>query len=271
MVDRLRDERVRLAEQHQFLSQVLRGRRRPASSSSASTSEVTSLNPAAERLLDRAAADADRPARSPRWSRRSRPRSTALAPGESRVVGLRRRAARRSASHGTFVDRGFPRSFLLIEELTERAAAGRAGGLREADSRDVARGQQHRRLVELAAPVVAHLRRRARRREPARLRDTPSASSSRGPSSSTRSCGLRRRLPAAGAGAAAVRARGDPRARRARCSARGRTPPASRGGGSSMRRRSACTPIRRSSSRRSSTSSRTPSRRSTARRRSRSA
>ena len=42
----------------------------------------------------------------------------ALAPGDARVVGLLG-ARRVKCHHGTFVDRGFPRSFLLIEELTE--------------------------------------------------------------------------------------------------------------------------------------------------------
>ena len=52
MVDHLRDERVRLAEQHQFLSQVLH-----VSPSGVVILDfdqrVSSLNPAAERLLDR--------------------------------------------------------------------------------------------------------------------------------------------------------------------------------------------------------------------------
>ena len=60
MVDHLRDERVRLAEQHQFLSQVLH-----VSPSGVVILDfdrrVSSLNPAAERLLDRRAADGGRP------------------------------------------------------------------------------------------------------------------------------------------------------------------------------------------------------------------
>ena len=60
MVDRLRDERVRLAEQHQFLAQVL------AVSPSGIVvlgfdGEVTSLNPAAARLLGVPATSTGRP------------------------------------------------------------------------------------------------------------------------------------------------------------------------------------------------------------------
>ena len=117
MVDHLRDERVRLAEQHQFLSQVLQrlavGHRHPRL-----RRRVSSLNPAAERLLDTPAAAvvgrrldalglaAGRRARGAR-ARRVRAWSACSARGACKC------------HHGTFVDRGFPRSFLLIEELTE--------------------------------------------------------------------------------------------------------------------------------------------------------
>jgi signal transduction histidine kinase len=116
MVDRLREERVRLAEQHQFLAQVI----------SASPSgivvlgfddEVSSLNPAAARLLDRAAAAVT--------GRRITALETplgaalgALAPGSSRVVGLGG-SSRVRIRRGEFVDRGFPRGFFVIEELTD--------------------------------------------------------------------------------------------------------------------------------------------------------
>jgi nitrogen fixation/metabolism regulation signal transduction histidine kinase len=116
MVDHLREERVRLAEQHQFLSQVLH-----VSPSGVVILDfdqhVSSLNPAAERLLDRpAAAVAGR-----RLDTLGSPLADALAalgPGQARVVGLLG-ARRVKCHHGTFVDRGFARSFLLIEELTE--------------------------------------------------------------------------------------------------------------------------------------------------------
>jgi two-component system, NtrC family, nitrogen regulation sensor histidine kinase NtrY len=116
MVDHLRDERVRLAEQQQFLSQVLQ-----VSPSGVVILDfdqrISSLNPAAERLLDRAAGTVV----GRRLDALGSPLADALAslaPGEARVVGLLG-ARRVKCHHGTFVDRGFPRSFLLVEELTE--------------------------------------------------------------------------------------------------------------------------------------------------------
>jgi two-component system nitrogen regulation sensor histidine kinase NtrY len=116
MVDHLREERVRLAEQHQFLSQVLH-----VSPSGIVIldfdQQVSSLNPAAERLLDRPASVVI----GRRLDLLGSPLATALASleaGESRVVGLLG-ARRVKCQHGTFVDRGFPRSFMLVEELTE--------------------------------------------------------------------------------------------------------------------------------------------------------
>jgi two-component system nitrogen regulation sensor histidine kinase NtrY len=125
MVDRLRDERVRLAEQHQFLAQVL------AASPSGIVvlgfdGEIASLNPAAARLL---ATPADRAiGRTP--GTLPPPLGAALAsllPGDSRVVGGDG-AARFRLQCGGFLDRGFPRRFYVVEELTgelrqaERAA-----------------------------------------------------------------------------------------------------------------------------------------------------
>lgn len=116
MVDHLRAERVRLAEQHQFLSQVLH-----VSPSGVVIlnfdKRVSSLNPAAERLLDRRGSEVI--GRS--LHQLGSPLGDALAslePGEARLVGLLG-ARRVKCHHGTFVDRGFPRSFLLIEELTD--------------------------------------------------------------------------------------------------------------------------------------------------------
>ena len=116
MVDHLRAERVRLAEQHQFLSQVLR-----VSPSGVVILDfdqhVSSVNPAAERLLERAEStlvgQSLRSVGSPLADALA-----ALDPGEARVVGLLG-ARRVKCHHGTFVDRGFSRSFLLVEELTE--------------------------------------------------------------------------------------------------------------------------------------------------------
>ena len=116
MVDHLRDERVRVAEQHQFLSQVLK-----VSPSGVVILDfdgrVSSLNPAAERLLDRPA----QLALGRRLDAFGTPLADALAalgPGDARLVGMLG-ARRVKCHHGTFIDRGFPRSFLLIEELTE--------------------------------------------------------------------------------------------------------------------------------------------------------
>ena len=116
MVDHLRDERVRLAEQHHFLSQVLH-----VSPSGIVILDfdhrVATMNPAAERLLETSAtAIVGR-----RLDGLDSPLAAALEalePGEARVVGLRG-ARRVKCQHGTFLDRGFVRSFLLVEELTE--------------------------------------------------------------------------------------------------------------------------------------------------------
>lgn len=116
MVDHLREERVRLAEQHHFLSQVLH-----VSPSGVVILDfdhrVATINPAAERLLE---TTADRIA-GRRLEALDSPLASALAalePGEARIVGLRG-ARRMKCHHGTFIDRGFARSFLLVEELTE--------------------------------------------------------------------------------------------------------------------------------------------------------
>jgi two-component system nitrogen regulation sensor histidine kinase NtrY len=114
MVDTLRDERVRLAEQHQFLAQVL------AASPSGIVvlgfdGEITSLNPAAARLLEVAPAATGRP-----LAALDTPLAAAMAglvATESRVIGLDG-AARVRIQRGGFVDRGFPRAFFVLEELT---------------------------------------------------------------------------------------------------------------------------------------------------------
>lgn len=116
MVDHLREERVRVAEQHQFLSQVL-----DVSPSGVVILDfdqhVSSLNPTAERLLDRRKSEVV----GRRLDQLRSPLGDALASlraGEARLVGLLG-ARRVKCHHGTFVDRGFARSFLLIEELTD--------------------------------------------------------------------------------------------------------------------------------------------------------
>jgi nitrogen fixation/metabolism regulation signal transduction histidine kinase len=116
MVDHLRNERVRLAEQHHFLSQVLN-----VSPSGIVILDfdqcIATMNPAAERLLETAASGVV----GRRLDALNTPLAAALGtlePGEARVVGLRG-ARRVKCQHGTFLDRGFVRSFLLVEELTE--------------------------------------------------------------------------------------------------------------------------------------------------------
>jgi two-component system, NtrC family, nitrogen regulation sensor histidine kinase NtrY len=116
MVDHLRAERVRVAEQHQFLSQVL-----DVSPSGVVILDfdqhVSTVNPAAERLLDRRKSEMV----GRRLDELRSPLGDALASlksGEARLVGLLG-ARRVKCHHGTFVDRGFSRSFLLIEELTD--------------------------------------------------------------------------------------------------------------------------------------------------------
>jgi signal transduction histidine kinase len=78
---------------------------------------ISTLNPAAERLLDTSGSIAV----GRRLETLGSPLSDALAslgPGDARLLGMLG-ARRVKCHHGTFVDRGFQRSFLLIEELTE--------------------------------------------------------------------------------------------------------------------------------------------------------
>jgi nitrogen fixation/metabolism regulation signal transduction histidine kinase len=120
MVDQLREERQRLAEQHVLLDKVLR-----ASPSGMLTLDfdgrITMINPAAERLLGRRGDElVGRPLHGSE-SPVVRELAT-LATGESRILALtggRRVRARRTG----FLDRGFERSFLLVEELTDELRA----------------------------------------------------------------------------------------------------------------------------------------------------
>jgi nitrogen fixation/metabolism regulation signal transduction histidine kinase len=116
LVDRLREERTRLQEQHHFLSHILR-----VSPSAIVICDfdhrVTELNPAAERIVERpAAAVIGQP-----LAALATPLSRTLLsipPGDSRVVGAGG-GRRVKCQHGTFLDRGFPRHFFVLEELTE--------------------------------------------------------------------------------------------------------------------------------------------------------
>ena len=116
MVDVLRGERVQLQEQQHFLSLVLR--ESPGGIVVLDfDGRITLANPAAERLLQLDAGSApgtllasiDRPLVADLLG---------LALGERRVLSVWG-GRRVRALHGTFLDRGFRRSFYLLEELTE--------------------------------------------------------------------------------------------------------------------------------------------------------
>ena len=116
MADHLREERVRTQEQHYFLSQVL----------DVSPSGIVILdydrrvdfaNPAAERLLGRTGAEM-KGQRLAALAGALGEEMEALRAGESRVLaapGGRRVRVRQ----GRFLDRGFARGFVLLEEMTE--------------------------------------------------------------------------------------------------------------------------------------------------------
>jgi two-component system nitrogen regulation sensor histidine kinase NtrY len=116
MIDSLREERLRAREQHHFLEEVVR-----ASPAGILTFDfdgrLSTANPGAERLLGRSAAEllgrstGELPA--PFIGQVAE-----LAPGESLVLpfqGSRRVRWLKSR----FLDRGFPRTLLVVEELTE--------------------------------------------------------------------------------------------------------------------------------------------------------
>jgi len=116
MVDNLREERTRLREQEHLLSQIL------AVSPSGVVildfeQRVSDVNPAAERLLGRAGGSL----RGLRLDALGSPLADALGslpPGGADVIALGG-TRRVKCHHGTFLDRGFARSFYSIEELTE--------------------------------------------------------------------------------------------------------------------------------------------------------
>jgi nitrogen fixation/metabolism regulation signal transduction histidine kinase len=116
LVDSLREERVRTQEQQHFLRHVI-----DASPTGIVIVDldgrITAINPAAERIL---AVDA--------LAATGRPLAALEAPlaeqvarlsaGHSTVIGLAG-PRRVRGYHGTFIDRGFTRSFFAFEELTE--------------------------------------------------------------------------------------------------------------------------------------------------------
>lgn len=119
MISELRTERLRLQEQHRFLDQVLQ-----ASPLGVLTLDfegrVSDANPAAGRLLGTTPeALAGRPPAA--LPAPLGPELAALAPGASTVVAAGSR--RLKLSRGELYDRGFPRTFFLLEELTEELRA----------------------------------------------------------------------------------------------------------------------------------------------------
>jgi two-component system nitrogen regulation sensor histidine kinase NtrY len=104
MIDRLREERLKLQEQHYLLDRIL-----AASPAGIMTldfeGKVSSVNPAAEALSTEIGAALP-----------------AIPVGGSEVLALQG-GRRLKVTRAEFFDRGFPRSFLLLEELTEELRA----------------------------------------------------------------------------------------------------------------------------------------------------
>ena len=118
MVDDLREERVRLQEQQYFLGQLL-----AASPAGVIVLDhdgsVSAVNPAAARLLQAPAGRRSRAARSPDvrspLARSARPDGARRA----RCAVTLSNGGRVRGQCATFVERGHPRRFYLVEELTE--------------------------------------------------------------------------------------------------------------------------------------------------------
>src|SRR5215813_12898785 len=116
MADHLREERTRMQEQNYFLDRVL-----TASPSGVITLDfdgrVTTVNPAAERMLQQSAGDLI----GGKLSELKTPFAGALddlKPGEARIISLTGRR-RVKCQRSQFLDRGFTRDFILMEGLTE--------------------------------------------------------------------------------------------------------------------------------------------------------
>ncbi len=116
MVDSLRAERQRVQEQHYFLGRIL-----DVSPSGIVVldldGQIELLNPAAEGLLQRSA-DALRGLSLQSSQMPLLEMMATVQPGEARVAAAHG-GRRVRVQRGTFLDRGFPRSFFLLEELTE--------------------------------------------------------------------------------------------------------------------------------------------------------
>jgi nitrogen fixation/metabolism regulation signal transduction histidine kinase len=116
MADHLREERTRTQEQNYFLDRVL-----TASPSGIVTLDfdgrVTTVNPAAELMLQQSAGDLI----GGKLSELKIPFASALDDlklGEARIISLTGRR-RVKCQRSQFLDRGFTRDFILMEELTE--------------------------------------------------------------------------------------------------------------------------------------------------------
>jgi two-component system nitrogen regulation sensor histidine kinase NtrY len=116
MIDHLRDERIRVQEQHHFLSQIV-----DASPSGIIIldfdDKISSANPSAEKMLGFPAQELVGK-KLPELESAFAAALSALETGTSRIVpldGVRRVKCTKSR----FLDRGFPRNFLMMEELTE--------------------------------------------------------------------------------------------------------------------------------------------------------
>lgn len=118
MIGRLRDERLKLQEQHYFLDRVLNAS--PAGILTLDFDErIELINPSAQGFLNLGAEAAGR-----RLTELAHPLGvdlSSLPVGESRVLALG--ARRLKVSRAELFDRGFPRSFLIVEELTEELRA----------------------------------------------------------------------------------------------------------------------------------------------------
>src|SRR3954447_21615306 len=120
MIDRLREERLKLQEQHYFLEKIL-----AASPAGIVTLDfdgrVSSLNPAAEALLQVSGEEAKGKNLEDLGAAVGQALA-AIPEGGSEVLALQG-GRRLKVTRAEFFDRGFPRSFLLLEELTEELRA----------------------------------------------------------------------------------------------------------------------------------------------------
>ena len=118
MIERLRDERLKAQEQHYFLDRIL-----TASPAGILTLDydgrIDHVNPSARELLG-ITGDEEIGKRLAEIEGLGE-ELAAIPVGESRMLSHGRR--RLKASRAEFFDRGFPRSFLVIEELTEELRA----------------------------------------------------------------------------------------------------------------------------------------------------